>query len=422
MCNGIANKETEGTHLYISLLNLKETKQIQSDVFVVYADKKKCAPTSALKKLDSYFSAKYRKDEEVTVLLIDELDYLLTRKQNVIYNLFDWPTRKNAHLVMIGISNTMDLPERLTPRVSSRIGLQRILFKPYNREQLKQIIQSRLECLEVFTPDAIAYCASTVASVSGDCRTALQICRRAIEVTLKRIAHPGQEEEEDEKEEGKTTHDNDSDPLLPNDFAQHHSRKRAKKSIHQRLSTTEPEIATHTDTGLFNIIFIMYIIPICSFFLPFNCALAHFVSSDKFVQISDVKKAKTHFDGSIDVQIIHNLAIFEKLLLTAILIYNRINRVLSATLEEYKTRLDGYLDTHIGESRLTVIEMQGILERLRDTGVISIIFNQKESKTWIRMNSQEDDCLSYLILELLLEQLYSLFIHTPLFIINIVKK
>ncbi len=43
---------------------------------------------------------------------MDELDLLVTRKQDVIYNLFDWSTRKNSQLVVIGIANTMDLPQR----------------------------------------------------------------------------------------------------------------------------------------------------------------------------------------------------------------------------------------------------------------------------------------------------------------------
>ena len=51
----------------------------------------------------------------VCVVLVDELDYMVTRKQTVLYNLFDWPTRRHARLVVVGIANTMDLPERLLP-------------------------------------------------------------------------------------------------------------------------------------------------------------------------------------------------------------------------------------------------------------------------------------------------------------------
>lgn len=37
--------------------------------------------------------------------------------QTVLYNLFDWPSRKGSCLSVIGIANTMDLPERLHPRI-----------------------------------------------------------------------------------------------------------------------------------------------------------------------------------------------------------------------------------------------------------------------------------------------------------------
>lgn len=53
---------------------------------------------------------------------IFQLDLLWTRKQNVMYNLFDWPTRRHARLVVLAIANTMDLPERIMiNRVASRL-------------------------------------------------------------------------------------------------------------------------------------------------------------------------------------------------------------------------------------------------------------------------------------------------------------
>ena len=51
-----------------------------------------------------------------------QLDLLWTQKQDIMYNLFDWPTHKEARLVVLTIANTMDLPERLMMnRVSSRL-------------------------------------------------------------------------------------------------------------------------------------------------------------------------------------------------------------------------------------------------------------------------------------------------------------
>ncbi|CAO2588425.1 Origin recognition complex subunit 1 [Lemmus lemmus] len=121
--------------------------------------------------------------QETTVLLVDELDLLWTQKQDVMYNLFDWPTHKGARLVVLAIANTMDLPERIMMnRVSSRLGLTRMSFQPYSHSQLKQIVVSRLKHLKAFEDDAIQLVARKVAALSGDARRCLDICRRATEI------------------------------------------------------------------------------------------------------------------------------------------------------------------------------------------------------------------------------------------------
>ncbi|KAM7387812.1 hypothetical protein PAMP_024025 [Pampus punctatissimus] len=121
--------------------------------------------------------------KETTVLLVDELDLLWTRKQNVMYNLFDWPTRRHARLVVLTIANTMDLPERIMiNRVASRLGLTRMSFQPYSFKQLQQIIMSRLNKVKAFEEDALQLASRKVAALSGDARRCLDICRRATEI------------------------------------------------------------------------------------------------------------------------------------------------------------------------------------------------------------------------------------------------
>lgn len=51
--------------------------------------------------------------EKIRVLLVDELDALITQKQTLLYNLFEWPCNQNSRLLVISIANTMNLPERL---------------------------------------------------------------------------------------------------------------------------------------------------------------------------------------------------------------------------------------------------------------------------------------------------------------------
>lgn len=120
-----------------------------------------------------------------TVLLVDELDILCNRRQDVVYNLLDWPTKSAAHLVVITIANTMDLPERLLMgvlwltfiildkylhvficfvlgKVTSRLGLTRLTFQPYTHKQLQEIVTMRLSGSEAFKSDAVQLVARLV--------------------------------------------------------------------------------------------------------------------------------------------------------------------------------------------------------------------------------------------------------------------
>jgi len=142
----------------------------------------KATAEHSLQLLDSRFSKSAPK-RGMTIFLVDELDMLCNRKQSVLYNLFQWPSSASARLVLLCIANTMDLPERvMVNRVSSRLGLTRLTFQPYTHTQLQAIVASRLEGLQVFQQDAIQLVARKVASLSGDARRALDICRRATEM------------------------------------------------------------------------------------------------------------------------------------------------------------------------------------------------------------------------------------------------
>ncbi|KAE8234287.1 hypothetical protein CF326_g665 [Tilletia indica] len=196
------------------------------------------SPKFALAALNSYFSkrkpgvgppspgrwrvgnAHTSSAQRPTVVLMDELDQLVNARQDVIYNLFSWPNAIESQLIVIAVANTMDLPERtFKPKVASRLGLTRIPFETYSRPQLQEIIQTRLGigahdpkqilqaleadprvkitprqrslagldaaakkgCADLLHPDAIKLAAHRVASISGDARRMLDVCRRVIE-------------------------------------------------------------------------------------------------------------------------------------------------------------------------------------------------------------------------------------------------
>ncbi|KAG6334745.1 hypothetical protein ID866_4346 [Astraeus odoratus] len=157
----------------------------------------------ALKQLTKHFNAgvKAGPGSHAYVVLMDELDQLVTTKQDVVYNFFNWPTLVGSKLVVIAVANTMDLPERvMSGRVRSRLGMIRINFQPYTTEQLKQIVQTRLRTAAdslpnthtaALTPDAIKLASMKVASISGDARRVLDVCRRAAELA-RAAGRPGE--------------------------------------------------------------------------------------------------------------------------------------------------------------------------------------------------------------------------------------
>ena len=70
----------------------------------------------------------------ILFLLVDEIDYLVTKKQDVLYSIFDWPNRKEAShkLCVVGISNTINFSENiLLPKVASRLGSAKVCIYLY---------------------------------------------------------------------------------------------------------------------------------------------------------------------------------------------------------------------------------------------------------------------------------------------------
>lgn len=116
---------------------------------------------------------------------MDELDFLLTRDQSVLYNLFEWTQHKKSRLVVLAIANTMNLPEKLKPRVVSRIGEDRVVFRQYTSEQIEKIILHRLGNLPIFQEHAVIFASKKIATCSSDIRRIMAVLCRSVEIALK---------------------------------------------------------------------------------------------------------------------------------------------------------------------------------------------------------------------------------------------
>jgi origin recognition complex subunit 1 len=170
---------------FVEINGMKVTDPHQSYALLWEALKgDRVSPSHALSLLSHEFS--HPSPRRIPcVVLMDELDQLVTKNQSVMYNFFNWPALRHSRLIVLAVANTMDLPERtLSNKISSRLGLTRITFPGYTHTQLMTIISARLEGVpgNLVDPDAIQFAARKVAAVSGDARRALDICRRAVEL------------------------------------------------------------------------------------------------------------------------------------------------------------------------------------------------------------------------------------------------
>ncbi|XP_071526907.1 cell division control protein 6 homolog [Panulirus ornatus] len=123
------------------------------------------------------------------LIMLDEVDQLDSKNQEVLYTIFEWPALAGSTLVLVGIANSLDLTDRILPRLQARPTFKPKLlhFPPYTKAEIVKIINHRIQeaglgDLQVIRPTAIQFLAGKVASVAGDARKALDVCRRAVEL------------------------------------------------------------------------------------------------------------------------------------------------------------------------------------------------------------------------------------------------
>ncbi len=151
------------------------------------------------------------------IFIIDEIDYLaqLVAKtgKDILYQLTRANERlKQGSLTLVGISNDLTFKEKLDPRVISSLGEEEIVFTNYNVEQIKKILEERIN--EAFVESsveesALNLCAALAGGEHGDARRAIDLLRVAGEiaerqqtdkVTTKNVEQARQKIEENKEE------------------------------------------------------------------------------------------------------------------------------------------------------------------------------------------------------------------------------
>ena len=160
---------------------------------------------------------KIDKEKLNAIFVIDEIDYLAQliakSKKDILYQL----TRANERLTqgsltLVGISNDLTFKEKLDPRVISSLGEEEIVFTNYDVEQIKKILEERIDgsfIEDSVEESALNLIAALAGGEHGDARRAIDLLRVAGElaerqqsskVTTEYVREASQKMEENKEE------------------------------------------------------------------------------------------------------------------------------------------------------------------------------------------------------------------------------
>ena len=121
------------------------------------------------------------------IVALDEIDKIVQKNgDDILYQLLKInDDLSKARVSLIGISNDLKFTEYLDPRVRSRLADEKMVFPPYNAEELFDILseRARLAFENGTAEDAVLHLISALAAQEhGDARRALDLLRVSAEL------------------------------------------------------------------------------------------------------------------------------------------------------------------------------------------------------------------------------------------------
>ena len=123
----------------------------------------------------------------IFIVVLDEVDALIKdRGDGILYELTRInETLRRSKVSIIGISNDLRLKELLDPRVFSSLSEEELVFRPYDANELRNILLERSKLSfhkDALSEAALNICSALAAAEHGDARRALDLLRVAGEV------------------------------------------------------------------------------------------------------------------------------------------------------------------------------------------------------------------------------------------------
>lgn len=130
---------------------------------------------------------KLDEEKRVVIIVLDEIDKIIAKNgDDILYQLLKInDDLKKARVSLIGISNDLKFTEYLDPRVKSRLADEKVVFPPYNAEELYDILSERSTLAfdnGTASDSVLRLIAALAAQEHGDARRALDLLRVSAEL------------------------------------------------------------------------------------------------------------------------------------------------------------------------------------------------------------------------------------------------
>ncbi|KAL2828772.1 P-loop containing nucleoside triphosphate hydrolase protein [Aspergillus cavernicola] len=180
----------------LNCASIRTARDVYSKLIEELCDDAEVFKKSEIDRLKSMFvPEKKHVKQDMFLVMLDEIDHLLTADAGILQSLFEWSLQKESKVMLIGIANALDLTDRSLPQLKAK-NLKPLLlpFLPYTAGQIANVIVNRLKSLlaesqtedpnfiPFVQPTAIQLCSKKVASQTGDLRKAFELIKRAIDI------------------------------------------------------------------------------------------------------------------------------------------------------------------------------------------------------------------------------------------------
>jgi cell division control protein 6 len=187
--NEADKRDVKITPLYVNCSENRTTTVILVDLLNQMDDTKIYSKVGATRSnVVDQFHKVLNKEKANYLIILDEVDYVLRQEgDDLLYLMSRINNKVKSSTSTILISNDIKVQDYLKPRTQSTLGRIRIIFSPYNEQELFDILHDRAKLAfakGVVSDDVLMHIAEIEAQRQGDARRALELLDTCAKVAM----------------------------------------------------------------------------------------------------------------------------------------------------------------------------------------------------------------------------------------------